>query len=149
MSSGKTHLKASLTLSAGFAIGAMVSLDPRVLTCSAGAMAGVLLTPDLDVDKAYIGDKIIEERVGWFGKGVWMWFWKPYKTSFKHGQFASHFPIFGTLVRVFYIYFMLILPFYLIYFLILHSSNYYPWLRSELEYWGRMFTNQLFLYDLI
>lgn len=108
MSSGRVHLKASLTLSAGFAIGAMLTVNPKLLICAGGSLAGILLTPDLDVDKTYIGDKIIEERVGWFGKRVWMWLWKPYKTSFKHGRFASHFPVFSTFTRLSYIYFWLI-----------------------------------------
>lgn len=82
--------------------------DVRILECTAGALVGVLISPDLDVDRAYIGDKLVQKRFGWVGRRVWEWFWRPYKVSFKHGQFASHFPIYSTFTRLSYIYFWLI-----------------------------------------
>lgn len=126
----------------------MITLDHRILICCVGSMVGTIITPDLDVDKNYIGDKIVEERVGWIGKRVWVWFWKPYKTSFKHGRFASHFPLFSSFVRLAYLYFMLILPFYAVYFLTLHSWNYNTWLMQELMFWVTIFLNPYFFYGL-
>lgn len=127
----------------------MLSGEPRLLVCSAGSLFGIVCSPDQDVNGGNISNNIIRKKVGWFGERLWRWFWRGYSSSFKHGQFASHFPIFSTLVRLGYIYFMTILPFYTVYFLILHSSNYQHWLMTELYYWVGMFTNFYFLYGLI
>lgn len=148
MSAGRTHVSASLILASGFSLGAVYSLEPRLLICAFGALAGTIISPDLDVDKAFIGDKIVEKRVGWFGKRIWLWFWRPYKTSFSHGRFASHFPIFSTFMRLVYIYFLTILPFYGFYFLMLHSHYYQDWLMNELYYWVAVLFNPWFFYGL-
>lgn len=82
---------------------------------AAGALVGILVSPDLDVDAGNISNKIIKQRVGWFGEKLWRWFWSGYSGSFKHGQTASHLPIFSTFVRIAYVYFWLIfLPHFLI-----------------------------------
>lgn len=83
--------------------------------CAAGSLAGILISPDQDVDAGNISNKIVKKRVGWFGERLWRWFWRGYSSSFKHGQFASHFPIWSTFVRLSYIYFWLIfVPHFLI-----------------------------------
>ena len=144
MSSGNVHIKASFLLSAGFSIGAMF-YDPRLLVCAEGALVGIFLSPDLDVDKTYIGDKLIEQKAGWIGRRIWVGFWRSYKTSFKHGRFASHFPIFGTFTRLSYIYFWLIfIPHTLIYLLLNPNWN----LIYVLEWYGRLFLNFWFFYGL-
>ena len=148
MSAGHVHVKSSLILAASFSLAAMYSFDARLLVCTAGAMVGTVLTPDLDVDKSFVGDKIIEQRVGWFGKKIWLLFWKPYKTSCKHGRFMSHFPVFSTFVRLSYIYFMTIIPFYLIYSLIFPSGYFKVELINECYYWVKMFLNPFFFYGL-
>lgn len=148
MSAGYVHLKSSLILAASFSVAAMVYLEPKLLLCTAGSIVGTVLTPDLDVDKAFIGDKIIEKRVGWLGKRVWLLFWKQYKTSCKHGRFMSHFPIFSTFVRLSYIYFMTIIPFYLIYSLIFPTGYFKVELINEYYYWVKVFMNAFFFYGL-
>lgn len=100
MSAGNVHVKASLILASAFIAGAIVSLHPEMMLCTVGA---------LNVDKAFIGDKIVKEKGGQITGWLWLVLWKPYKTSMKHGRFASHFPIFSTLVRLLYIYFWLVL----------------------------------------
>ena len=117
MSSGRTHVKASLFLAAGFGVGMIVSPNPELIKCIAGSLVGILLTPDLDVDKTYIGNKIIKEKIGYIPERMWNGFWWGYKKSFKHGQFGSHFPIFSTFVRLSYVFFWLVfVPHFLIYF---------------------------------
>lgn len=106
VSAGRVHLRASLILSAAFGLGALVNL--RLLECAAGSLAGVLLSPDLDVDAGNISNTIIKQRVGWFGERAWQQFWKGYSGSFKHGRFASHFPIFSTFIRLSYVYFWIV-----------------------------------------
>ena len=113
MSKGVVHVKASLFLAAGFSIGALATQDAGMLECAAGAIVGTIVTPDWDVDKSFIGNAIVKKRLGWFAERVWNFVLTPYKKSFKHGQFASHFPIFSTFVRLFYIYFWIFL-FYLL-----------------------------------
>lgn len=138
MSAGHTHLRASLILASAFSVGAIIISRPEMLECAVGAIVGTIITPDLDVDKAFIGDKIVYKRTGWLGKKLWLFFWKPYKTSMKHGRFASHFPIFGTFVRLLYIFYLLIVPFYAVYFLILRLSNYNLDLIYEGVWWCKM-----------
>jgi uncharacterized metal-binding protein len=118
MSSGVVHREASLILVVGFSLGALVSQDTRLFECAAGALAGIFIGPDLDVDAGNISHKIIRKRIGWFGDRLWRVFWRPYARSFKHGQFGSHFPVFSTFVRLAYIFFWAIfVPHALIFFL--------------------------------
>lgn len=146
MSSGKTHVKASLFLAAGFSIGALISGEPMMLRCVAGALTGVLLTPDLDVDKTYIGNKIIKKRLGYIPERMWNGFWWGYKKSFKHGQFASHFPIFSTFVRLAYVYFWVIfLPHFLIWLSLNPNWN----LTFVLAWYAKIFLDSWYLYGLM
>lgn len=146
MSSGGTHVKASLMLAAGFSVGALISQDINLLKCVAGSLVGILVTPDADVDKSTVANQIIKKKVGWFGERLWRWFWSGYSSSFKHGQFASHFPVFGTFVRLSYIYFWVIfIPHFLIYF----SLNPHWNLIFVLEWYARIFIEFYFMCGLI
>jgi len=138
LSSGAIHLKASLILASAFSVGAIVTSDPEMLECAIGAMVGIIITPDWDVDKTFIGNKIIKKRFGHRIERIFNGWLKPYKTSFKHGRFGSHFPVYGTYGRMLYIFYTLILPFYATYFLILLSSNYHFNLIYELTWWVRI-----------
>jgi len=148
MSAGRVHVKGSLILASGFLVGALIFQDPRLFECAAGALTGILVGCDLDVDSGNISNAIVKKRVGWFSERLWRWFWRGYSSSFKHGQFASHFPIFSTFVRLAYIFFLTILPFYAVYFIILHSPNYYSWLMNELAFWVTMFLRPMFFCGL-
>jgi uncharacterized metal-binding protein len=86
----------------------VVSGKPDLFVCSGGALFGIICSPDADVDAGNISNTIIKQKAGWFGERLWRKFWSGYSGSFKHGRFASHFPIFGTFVRLAYIYFWLI-----------------------------------------
>lgn len=108
MSAGTVHVKASVILASGFTLGAIIALRPELMLSALGAIVGTIITPDLDVDKAFIGDKIVQKKAGNFAKALWLAFWRPYKKSMKHGRFLSHFPIISTIVRLAYIHFLLI-----------------------------------------
>ena len=138
MSTGKTHRKASLILASGFSLGAIITSNPEMIKCAVGSLVGIIMTPDWDVDKKFIGNKIIKKRLGGFAEKVFDAWLKPYKKSFKHGSFGSHFPVYGTYGRLFYVFYTLILPFYAIYFLVLLSVNYHINLINELAWWCRM-----------
>ena len=138
ISSGKIHQKASLILASAFSVGAIVTSNPGMFECAVGAMVGIVVTPDWDVDKTFIGNKIIKKRFGYRVERIFNGWLKPYKTSFKHGRFGSHFPVYGTYGRLFYILYTLIVPFYVVYFLILLSSNYHFNLIIEGLWWVRI-----------
>lgn len=148
MSSGIVHKKACVILSSALAGTALLTGRGELFISAAGALTGVLVSPDQDVDAGNISNTIVKKKVGWFGEKLWRWFWSGYSGSFKHGRFASHFPVFGTFVRLFYIFFFTILPFYALYFLILHSWGYKQWLMEELYYWVAMFLNPYWFFGL-
>lgn len=145
MSNGKTHATASLVLAAGFSIASMATQNPNILMCSLGAVTGIFLSGDLDVDNGNISNTIIKKKVGWFGEKLWRMFWRGYSSSFKHGQFASHFPIFGTFTRLSYIYFWTILPFYVANVLFLKGRFDTV---GDMIWWTRAFLNPFFFYGL-
>lgn len=143
MSSGVTHKKASLVLASAFS--AIALYNPMYLECALGALVGVFVTPDADVDNYTIVNQIIKEKAGWIGEKAWRFFWSGYSKSFKHGQFASHFPIFSTFVRLFYIYFFTVLPINII----IWAFKIYPIdLLNELKWWAVVFLKPLFFFGL-
>ena len=149
MSSGTVHAKASIILASTFTVASLY--NPRILECAAGAMAGILLSPDLDLDARNISYKIIRKR-SLFGEKLWSWFWRGYRKSFKHGQFASHFPIFSTFVRLFYIYFWIILvPHVFLKLPFLMKLSPIPqWdLMFVLSWYAKIFLSWMFVYGLM
>lgn len=112
MSTGRTHSGISTGTALGVLVGAgvfsSVGITSTVLVAS-GALLGVLLTPDLDVDDGCISHYYIRK---FFGKWVelwWFWLWHPYSLAFKHRSNWSHFPIFSTLFRLTYFCFPIII----------------------------------------
>ena len=126
MSAGYVHKKASIILAGAFAGAAFFTLDISALYYSVGALIGIIITPDLDVDNGFIGDKTIRQLIaGKFNKKrlftsttrkaiaevvLWLWIklWYWYRRSLKHGSPLSHLPIISTIGRIAYVYFMLI-----------------------------------------
>lgn len=116
MSSGIVHTKASLMLATGFGIGGILSLNPSMLQPVVGALIGVIITPDLDVDNGFIGDAHIRRFSYWLEK-IWDLIWLYYRKSLKHGGPLSHFPVISTFGRIVYLYFVVIVvPHTIIYF---------------------------------
>ena len=139
MSSGKTHAKASLILSAGFCVSYLASGNPLVFEMAIGSLVGIFITPDLDLSNGgVVNGKFIKRKLGDFPLRAWKLLWKKYSDSFPHGSWASHFPIFSTYVRLFYIFFMVLVPFYVVYSLILLSSNYHIILITEALWWCKI-----------
>ena len=135
MSDGKTHTAASLLLATGFSVAAFATNQPQLFECAVGSLVGIFISPDLDVDSGNVSGTIIRKKVGWFGERLWRWFWKDYSTSFKHGRFGSHAPIYGTAGRLFYIFFKMVLPFTLVAKMLFFSHLDFI---SELTWWGTM-----------
>lgn len=107
MSSGIVHRNASLMLAVGFVAGGVLFQDANWAHYSVGAMIGVMVSPDWDVDRGFIGDMYVR-RLGSIAEFVWDSFLYVYRRSIKHGSPVSHWPILGTLGRIIYTYTILI-----------------------------------------
>lgn len=145
MSTGRIHLQSSLILAASFSGAALILNDVRLLECAGGAVLGVFLSGDLDVDSGNISNFVIRKHLGVIAEKTWRGFWRGYSRSFKHRGFASHFPIFSTFVRLSYIYFWVILiPHILIYF------SFFPaWsLMYVLSWYSILFLSPMLFYGL-
>lgn len=95
-----------MILAGGFLLGSLAFGNG--IEYATGALVGILLTPDLDVDNGYIGNTIIRNRMGRMAEMAWNVLWFPYRKSIKHGSPLSHWLIVGTLGRLAYLYFFLI-----------------------------------------
>jgi uncharacterized metal-binding protein len=105
MSAGHIHTRASLILASSFLASSIFwggGVEPAL-----GALIGVLVGPDLDVDHGNNSDAYIRKSVGYVLEWVWDLLWWPYRKMFKHGSFASHFPIISTWGRIAYLYFVM------------------------------------------
>lgn len=112
-----------------------------------GSLAGIIFTPDLDVDKGFIGDAIIRKKAGWFAEKIWdgLWYW--YRRSLKHGSPLSHLPVISTYGRIAYLFLLLILiPHSVFYFTfspewdLMYVSNWY---------WNKITLQEKFIFGLM
>lgn len=103
MPGGKVHSALTVATALGvLAPYAVVNLNGDPYMYIAGNLAGILLTPDQDVDAGNITDTIIR-RVSPMGQRLWRAFWTPYALAIPHRGKFSHFPVLSTLVRLGYI----------------------------------------------
>ena len=105
MPSGKIHSIACLAV-AGVSTSATFLLGgewPQVVAIGAGAVSGILLSPDLDVDSGHIGDAIIRKYFGLIVEKIVDVILFPYRKICKHRGFFSHSPIISTLIRLLYL----------------------------------------------
>lgn len=99
-----------MILAGGFLLGSLVFGSG--IEYAAGALVGIMLTPDLDVDRGYIGNAIIRNRIGSLADKAWRGLWFFYRGSIKHGSGLSHFPVLSTIARLSYLYlFLIVLPY--------------------------------------
>lgn len=134
MSAGNVHTKASLALTAGFLVGAIVSRESTDLQYAMGALIGVMISPDCDVDSKFIAYHYIRRGLGKWAEKIWDWLWYFYRRSLKHGSELSHFPVVGTLGRITYLFFFcVIIP-----YLVLRIFIPFQW-EPELVWWMAKF----------
>jgi uncharacterized metal-binding protein len=104
MTTGRIHSQAVFTAATCFAVMAVAKSDPPLLWTSAGAFAGLLINPDLDLNSETISDYFIL-TVPVIGKPLGL-FWRTYtwlyRRLFKHRSFWTHTPIVGTIIRLVY-----------------------------------------------
>ncbi len=72
-----------------------------VTLLSAGALAGVIISPDLDVAGRTYGKAILWRSSCLVG-ALWVMLWWPYSQLVEHRSILSHWPIIGTIIRVGY-----------------------------------------------
>jgi uncharacterized metal-binding protein len=75
----------------------------HVLAVAGGALAGLVLTPDLDIDGGCISDDIVRQSTGRPVSWLWWLFWRPYGLLIPHRSRLSHLPLMGTALRLAYI----------------------------------------------
>lgn len=79
-------------------------LGPQAsLAVCAGCAAGMLLTPDLDVNNGSISNHHARRTFGAVIGVVWEVIWKPYSWIIPHRSLLSHMPVIGTALRLFYL----------------------------------------------
>jgi uncharacterized metal-binding protein len=127
------HQKASIALAGGFLLGSLVF--GTGVEYAAGALVGIMVMPDLDVDAGNISNKIIRNRLGYWAERGWNVLWYFYKKSLKHGSELSHFPVISTVFRLAYLFFFLLVVPYLVLSVVAPGA----WdVRSELLWWLRL-----------
>jgi len=106
MPDGNIHSMATILVAgaAGFGSFHLGILDqPHAMALAGGALAGLLLTPDLDVDTGSNSDDWAR-RVGGRLPGLLWWLaWRPYAALVPHRSPLSHFPMVGTVLRLGYL----------------------------------------------
>lgn len=95
MPSGKVHTRVTAWLAV-----AMAAVSPED---AAGVLTGVLLSPDLDVDRGYYGLYIIRVLWGDAAERIWQAYWQPYAKLMPHRSILSHVPGLSTAVRLAYL----------------------------------------------
>jgi uncharacterized metal-binding protein len=105
MPSGKTHLIITAAITTVGGVSLLGWSGDQMICASgfiAGGLAGMILTPDLDIPTNSISKNVARK---WFGKAghIWGLFWLPYALIIPHRSAFSHFPIIGTVGRLLYL----------------------------------------------
>jgi uncharacterized metal-binding protein len=108
MAKGPTHARyARWTLLLGSILSAALALVGVLAWVIAGwaiwgLCCGLLMDGDLDQAQETESEKRVKERFGPLIGGLWVAYWTPYATMFKHRSVGSHFPGVATAFRAFY-----------------------------------------------
>lgn len=103
MATGRLHSRAStyaalLSIPVGWYINGFLP----AIQVSLGCWIGLVLTPDLDVEKGNISYYWIR-RIHPLLERIWFWVWWPYSRAFQHRSWATHFPFISTGIRLAYL----------------------------------------------
>ena len=106
MASGINHLRGTLliTVPAGLLAAGLGAGPAGAVACSAGCLAGIILSPDLDVPSRTHSEYLVYRALGRFFGAVWFAFWWLYARLIPHRSPLSHFPLIGTFSRFLYVY---------------------------------------------
>jgi uncharacterized metal-binding protein len=105
MPSGRVHGAVTILLSLGLGYAAYrAAWSVSDLTAlAAGSLAGLLLSPDLDVDGHSMSDKVARRGLGCFFGTLWHIYWRPYAAMVPHRSWVSHLPFISTFIRLVYL----------------------------------------------
>jgi uncharacterized metal-binding protein len=138
MSSGRVHTLSAVALATGFTVAALSDFDVSAMQYTYGALIGILVSPDCDVDKGNMGYYYIRKRLGDWAEYIWDKVWFMYRRSVKHGSELSHFPVVSTLGRLTYLFFfVLVIPYLFldIFFPIDLGYEFSWWFGKLCQYW--------------
>lgn len=105
MPAGRVHTTSTLLLGVALLLPAPWYVDrlgAEAVALVPGCIAGILLSPDLDVDRGNVSHRKmgdLAKEIGW----IWRVFWWPYAKAIRHRHWLSHGYIAGTAIRLFYI----------------------------------------------
>jgi uncharacterized metal-binding protein len=105
MPSGRVHALMT-TLAAGGLMWVAVSAgQPPAVSfgLAGGCLAGLLITPDLDVDEPVRSHYLVRRRAGAIPALLWQAIWTPYARLLPHRHWLSHAPVVSTLLRAAYL----------------------------------------------
>lgn len=105
MPSGRVHSATTAMLSAGLYYASYRAGYPLAssMALAGGCLAGILLSPDLDVDGQTISNHHAR-RLGGCAFGLaWSLIWRPYAALIPHRSPLSHAPLLGTALRIAYL----------------------------------------------
>ena len=102
MPSGARHTLASGVVAASSGAALFLYSPEAAFWCTAGALGGVLLTPDHDLP-GNITYHYVRRYAGLPAGFLWQAVWFIYSRLFKHRSFWSHGPIVSTAIRLLYL----------------------------------------------
>lgn len=105
MSRGNTHALATIILAGagGLVVHQLGHPIAHTAAIAGGALAGLVLTPDLDLDEGCIANDIVRRTAGRKVERLWSLFWLPYSRLIRHRSHLSHLPLLGTALRLAYL----------------------------------------------
>jgi len=104
MPTGRTHAAMTAIAALGiYWVSTQAGYSREVtLAMAGGCMAGVLITPDLDVNQPVRSHYVVKRKFGSLAAAVWWLVWYPYGRAINHRSWLSHAPIIGTALRLAY-----------------------------------------------
>jgi uncharacterized metal-binding protein len=136
MPAGNTHNFFVGVAGVGMGIGCVYLEQDITYTLSlvSGSLAGLILTPDLDVDTGCTSMRLVRGGCGRLVSTLWQWYWLPYSKVMPH-RGISHTPILGTLTRLVYF-----IPFLFVFVLWYTHTELWLWvvglMVSDTIHWG-------------
>lgn len=103
MPSGPRHTKASVVVALSASAGLFLYSPPAAFWCSFGALSGIMIGPDWDVNNGNITYHYVRKYAGLPAEFVWRCFLWIYAHVMPHRGVMSHGPIISTLIRLLYI----------------------------------------------
>ena len=141
LASGVNHVKGTVLLTIPvtlLAAGAGSGMTAAV-ACGAGCLAGVILSPDLDISSRTRSEYLVDRYLGCFLGSIWFAFWWLYARLIPHRSPLSHWPIIGTISRFLYVYFFGGALWYGVTWLLPGAATWIPmftWLQEPIFAWA-------------